>query len=41
MYTVYIRSIILISSLKEVMPYEVWTRHKPDVFDLQIFSSLG
>jgi len=33
-YAVHIRSITLTSSLKRVVPYEVWTEHKPDVSHL-------
>ena len=40
MYTVYIRSIMLISGLKKVMPYKAWTGHKLNVSHLQIFGSL-
>ena len=40
MYAVYIRSITLISSLKKVMHYEVWTGCKPDMSHLQIFGLL-
>ena len=41
LYTIYIKSITLTSSLKKVVLYEVWTGHKPDVSYLQISGSLG
>ena len=41
MYAVHIRSIMLISGLKEFILYKAWTDHKLDVFHLQIFGSLG
>jgi len=31
MYTIYIRSITLISDFKKVVLYEAWTGHKPDI----------
>jgi len=41
MYAVHIRRLILTISLSGRVPYEAWTRHKPDVSYLCIFGSLG
>jgi len=41
MYAMHIRSLTLISGLKEIVPYEAWTKRKPDVSYLCIFGSLG
>jgi len=40
MYAVYIRSLILTSGLKGIVPYEAWTGRKADVSHLWIFGSL-
>jgi len=41
MYAVHIRSLTFTSGLKEIVPYEAWTGHKPNVSHLHIFGSLG
>jgi len=41
MYAIHIRSLTLTSGLKEIVPYEAWTRHKPNVSHLHIFGSLS
>ena len=40
-YAIHIRSLILISGLKDIVLYEAWTEHKPDVSHLCVFGSLG
>ena len=41
MYAIHIRSVTLISGLKDLIPYKAWTRCKPDVSHLRIFGLLG
>jgi hypothetical protein len=41
MYAVHIRSITPTSALNGKVPFEAWTRHKPDISHLRIFGSLG
>ena len=41
MYAIHIRSLTLTSGLKEIVPYEAWTRHKSNVSHLHIFGSLS
>jgi len=41
MYAIHIRSLTLISGLKDIVPYEAWTGHKPNISHFCIFGSLG
>jgi len=41
MYAVHIRHLTLTIGLSRRVPYEAWTRHKPDMSYLHIFGSLG